>query len=100
VLLIMVPVLDLVFRRVVQERMGTIILSAIVAHTGWHWRVDRAASLRAFQFQWPQLTAALLANVVRWTMIIVLMAGVMWLVSLFVRRRDESERLTPMDRKF
>ncbi|MEJ7813198.1 MAG: HupE/UreJ family protein, partial [Gemmatimonadaceae bacterium] len=31
-----VPALALLFRRVVAERMGTIIASAIVAHTAWH----------------------------------------------------------------
>ena len=38
VLAVLVPVLDLLFRFVVAERMGTILLSAIVAHsgcTGW-----------------------------------------------------------------
>ena len=32
---------QLLFRYVVAERIGTIILSALVAHTAWHW-VDRA----------------------------------------------------------
>ena len=49
VLAILVPVLNLLFRYVVDERIGTIILSALVAHTGWHWaleRGNRAARLR------------------------------------------------------
>ncbi|HKF69361.1 MAG TPA: HupE/UreJ family protein, partial [Vicinamibacterales bacterium] len=41
VLALLVPALDLLFRYVVAERMGTIILSALVAHTGWHWMTDR-----------------------------------------------------------
>jgi hypothetical protein len=28
--------------------MGTIILSAFVAHTGWHWLLERADQLRLF----------------------------------------------------
>src|SRR6202008_2872821 len=36
VLLVLVPVLRLVFRYV-PERIGVIVLSALVAHTGWHW---------------------------------------------------------------
>jgi hypothetical protein len=35
VLAVMLPALAL-FRRIVPERMGVIILSALVAHTGWH----------------------------------------------------------------
>ena len=41
VLALMIPALELLFRYVVAERMGTIILSAIVAHTAWHWMVER-----------------------------------------------------------
>lgn len=36
VLLVLVRLLAAAFRFVVAERMGNIILSAIVAHTGWH----------------------------------------------------------------
>ena len=31
----------LLFRWVVAERVGTIMLSAIVAHTAWHWMTER-----------------------------------------------------------
>ncbi len=48
VLAAFVPLLDLLFRYVVAERMGTIILSAFIAHTGWHWLVERAEQLRLF----------------------------------------------------
>ena len=46
VLAALVPALDLLFRFVVAERAGTILLSAILAHTGWHWMIDRAERLR------------------------------------------------------
>ena len=48
VLLVLVPALALLFRYVVAERMGTIILSALVAHTGWHWMLERFEILRKF----------------------------------------------------
>src|SRR2546428_5983464 len=41
VLLLLVPALDLLFRRAVPERTGTIVLSALVAHTAWHWMTER-----------------------------------------------------------
>ena len=44
----LIPILGLLFRYVVRERMGTIILSALVAHTGWHWMLERGEILRKF----------------------------------------------------
>src|SRR5947207_8134283 len=41
VLAVLVPALEILFRFVVTERMGTIILSALIAHTGWHWMLER-----------------------------------------------------------
>lgn len=49
VLLLLIPLLELLFHYVVAERMGTIILSALVAHTAWHWMLDRAATLRQYR---------------------------------------------------
>jgi hypothetical protein len=76
VLALLIPVLEVLFRFVVAERMGTIILSAMVAHTGWHWMIDRADRLR--QFKWPALNAPFLASAMRWLMLIVVIAGVIW----------------------
>ena len=80
VLVILIPALEILFRFAVAERMGTIILSAIVAHTGWHWMIERGERLGQFQFQWPTVNAALLATVMRWLMVIVVLVGVIWLV--------------------
>jgi HupE / UreJ protein len=88
VLALLIPVLDFFFRYAVAERMGTIILSALVAHTGWHWMTERAERLRQFQFQWPALTTALVASVLRWLMLVVALAGLLWFVSL-LRRRNQ-----------
>jgi uncharacterized membrane-anchored protein YitT (DUF2179 family) len=105
VLVLLIPVLQALFRFVVAERMGTIILSAFVAHTGWHWMVDRADHLRQFSFQWPALNAALLASAMRWLMLAVLLAGLLWALSrllsrnvaraLSLPRRDPSRRTAP-----
>jgi hypothetical protein len=89
VLLLMIPALDLLFRFVVAERMGTIILSALVAHTGWHWMTERADNLRKFRFEWPPLNAALLAGAMHWLMLIVILAGLIWLVLGVLRHRAE-----------
>ncbi|HXC33387.1 MAG TPA: HupE/UreJ family protein [Verrucomicrobiae bacterium] len=80
VLALMIPALDLLFRYVVAERMGTIILSAIVAHTAWHWMLDRYQVLRQYRIQWPALEAAPLAKELRLLMLIVIAAGLVWVV--------------------
>ncbi len=87
VLVILIPALEILFRFAVAERMGTIILSAIVAHTGWHWMIERGERLGQFQFQWPTVNAALLATVMRWLMVIVVLVGVIWLVSTVLVQR-------------
>ncbi len=77
VLIILVPALQLLFRYAVAERMGAIILSALVAHTGWHWMLDRGRVLAQFRFEWPALTAALLASVLRWVMVLLILGGLL-----------------------
>ena len=57
----------------VAERTGTIILSAIVAHTAWHWTSERFDVLR--QFPWPTVTAADLASGLSWLIVIVAIAA-------------------------
>ncbi|MBI1874156.1 MAG: HupE/UreJ family protein, partial [Acidobacteria bacterium] len=85
VLVLVVPALDVLFRRVVAERIGTIILSALVAHTSWHWLTERADLLRQFRVEWPTIDAAFLASAMRWLMLLVIAAGLVWLVGLFRR---------------
>jgi len=84
VLALLVPALEVLFRFVVAERMGTIILSALIAHTGWHWMIDRFGVLR--QFPWPTVTAAGLAGGIRWLTIIVAVAAIAWLVFVLTQR--------------
>ena len=86
VLVMMIPVLEALFRYGVAERMGTIILSALVAHTGWHWMTTRAGALVQYQFRWPELNSALLLNVLGWLLLIAILSGAGWLVYGFLRR--------------
>jgi hypothetical protein len=86
VLALLVPALELLFRYGVEERVGTIILSAIVAHTAWHWMIDRADKLRQFQFEWPALTAAFMLTVVRWLIAVVVIFGLGWLIKPRIAR--------------
>jgi hypothetical protein len=78
VLLAMLPLLERLFRHVVAERPGTVILSAFVAHSAWHWWVERWERLRQFPFAWPAADARLLALGGRWLILAVIVAGLAW----------------------
>jgi len=87
VLALLIPALQLLFRYVVAERMGTIILSALVAHTAWHWTADRWERLR--QFAWPSPDLPLVLVGLRWLIAAVLIAAAAWLASAALRRRKD-----------
>ena len=95
VLVILIPLLEVLFRYVVAERMGTIILSAFVAHTGWHWMIERWEILRQFRFQWPAFDIALLVTVLHWLIAIVFLAGMLWLISLAMRHWEQRGASAP-----
>jgi hypothetical protein len=88
VLALLIPALELLFKYVVAERMGTIILSALVAHTAWHWMTERYEVFRRYRIEWPVFDAALWADVLKWLMLIVIAGGVVWFVATVVRQRS------------
>jgi len=88
VLVIMLPALAVVRRYLLPGRVGMIILSAIVADTGWRWMIDRAELL--WKTPWPQPSVAGLAILAFWVAGILLAAGAL---SVIVKR----VRLGPRD---
>jgi hypothetical protein len=92
VLGVLIPLLFLLFRFVVEPRMGTIILSAFIAHTGWHWMVDRAGELRRYHFAWPAVDIALLAIAMKWLTIAWILCGVLWLLLRYLKPRHSAEQ--------
>ncbi len=89
VVAVAVPVLGWLFRRVPQ-RIGTILLSAVVAHSAWHWMTERGSTLRQYQFEWPALDVALLADAMRALMLVLIVAGAAWLMFGLARRLAQS----------
>jgi hypothetical protein len=89
VLLLVVPALNMLFRYVVAERMGTIVLSAIVAHTAWHWMSDRGARLLLFPA--PVMDAAFMLAAVRWTIGLVIAGGVIWIARILWPSRSPAK---------
>jgi hypothetical protein len=89
VLLLLIPALALLYRFGVRERMATITLSALVAHTGWHWMTDRAAVLSQYDMVWPALDLSLLLSATGWLLLIMALAGLSWW-ALGMRRQVKS----------
>jgi hypothetical protein len=90
VLALLVPVLVALFRYVVAERLGTIILSVLVGHTAWHWMLERGERLGKFPL--PALDSSLLASAMRWLMLILILGALAWLVFGVLRRRMRQRR--------
>ncbi len=88
VLSLFIPALALLFRYVVAERIGIIVLSVLVAHTAWHWMVDRGAVLG--QYPWPVLSASLITMAVGWLILALVLGGLAWLVSGFLKQRSRA----------
>jgi uncharacterized membrane-anchored protein YitT (DUF2179 family) len=97
VLVVLIPMLEVLFRFVVAERIGIIILSALVAHTGWHWMVERGERLS--QFPMPALDAALLESAMRWLMAVLMLGGLVWLVNEALQHRMQRRQHLPGEQR-
>ena len=92
VLLVLLPALALLFARVVDERVGTILLSAFVAHTAWHWLTERWAVFAQYPLHWPIVDAAFLASLLRWAMLLVLAGLAAWIVRPLLEPRHTGQK--------
>ncbi len=86
VIALAIPPLAALFRWVLRERIGIVILSAIVAHTGWHWMTDRGAALAQYQFTWPALDLAFILAALRWAMLALIAVLAAWLLDALYRK--------------
>jgi len=85
VLCALVPALALLFRGAMSGRMGIIVLSALIAHTAWHWMLDRGQVL--WQTPWPQPTGPGLLILARWILALALAVGAATLISKWIERK-------------
>lgn len=86
VLLAAIPLLSFLFRRVVAERVGVIIVSVFIAHTAWHWMTERGATLSEYSLALPALDLVFAAAILRGAMVLVIAAGAAWVLSELYRR--------------
>ncbi len=96
VLAVLVPALALFFRSGVPERTATVVLSALVAHTAWHWMIDRWDRLR--QFRAPSIDVFVMLTIVRWAFVGVFIAAVVWLVWPRIARKSDANYAEYADR--
>lgn len=78
-LAVMLPCLSFLFRYVVADRTGTIILSAIIAHTGWHWMEERGEVLLKFNRTLPELGGGLGGGTLLWLAAVLTAGAAGWL---------------------
>ena len=91
VLLFMVPGLAFLFSKVMAERTGSILVSALVAHTSWHWMAERWSALTFYEFRRTMMDAAFGAAVLRWVLLLLIVIGAAW--GLGALYRELSARL-------
>jgi hypothetical protein len=86
VVALLIPPMNFVFRHARSERVGTIVLSAVVAHTAWHWMTDRWNDLRQFSFVWPRMDAAFAAGAADWLLLLAAAGVMFWLLGQAMKR--------------
>ena len=73
---------------VVAPRVGTILLSALVAHTAWHWTTERWDRLA--QYEWPTIGPVPLLWFVRILIVLVAAGAIAWLIAVNLRRKSSA----------
>lgn len=94
VLLLVIPVLNFLFRYLVDARIGTILLSALVAHSAWHWMTDRGGQLSQYNFQMPVFDSVFYISLMRWGMMMIVIFAALWGMYELFRRLSLIERLS------
>lgn len=80
VLSITVPALALLFRFVMPEKIGVIILSTLVAHSAWHWMAERWSVFREYEIDMPILNSAFYSGLVHWGILLMVAIGALWVM--------------------
>lgn len=66
-LVVAVPLLVLLFRHPLGARWGVVVLSVLLAHTAWHWMLDRAQVLQ--RAEWPTVDIDWVLKIAGWLLI-------------------------------
>jgi hypothetical protein len=98
VLLLLIPLLDFVFRRLPNERLGIILISALIVHTAWHWTAERGSDLIAYRPLAPLLDG-IPEGALSWLLVAVALAipGGRWLLRTRAGKPAHAETRTEAD---
>lgn len=86
VLTVAVPLLAWLLPKLASERIGVIVLSAIVAHQAWHWMTERGAALLEYRFAAPEIDTAFWLSLVQGGLLLCVALGAAWGFHLIIRR--------------
>jgi len=81
-----VPLLAWLLPKLVSERTGVVVLSAIVAHQAWHWMTERGAALLEYRFTAPEIDTAFWLALVQGGLLLCVALGAAWGFQLIIRR--------------
>lgn len=95
VLVAAVVALRFLSRQVAREGVLAIILSALLAHTGWHWTLERGQQLRVVE--WPALDITLLVALGRVALVLLLAGGAVSLLIRLIPRAAAVRRLRAVE---
>jgi hypothetical protein len=91
-IVVAIPILGLLFEKIrLNERLVTAVISAFVAHTAWHWLVERWDALA--KVEWPDVDVAVLALWIVLVGALGVLARTMLVRSAVLRRRDAEVRV-------
>ena len=90
VLAMVLPVVSLAFRNAVARRFGIAIASVVLAHTAWHWMVERAKALQ--YVDWPAIDGDFVMALALWVLASALLGAAIWLKVRHAERRRSNVR--------
>lgn len=98
VLAVTVPLLAWLAARV-NARALVLVASAVVAHTAWHWMLERAHGLAGVRLAWPTVDALFWRDCLRAALLATIAAAAAWGLAGLARRLvpPPGDRLSPAD---
>lgn len=99
VLCIVVPVLGLLFKKLPSEKVGIILLSALVAHSAWHWMTERYSALMEYDIRWPLMNADFYAGLGQWGILLIVATAILWVMSGLFQRFENQQSDKPAQDK-
>ncbi len=95
VLALVVPLLGFLFKKWLPSVTGVVLLSALLAHTGWHWMLERGSGFLAYDLSLPVTDGPIALTLVRWLILAGVVAATLAVLTLAFRWWGD--RATPPD---